>query len=370
MDLISKKDLEQQQKAGDNSNQIMVAGNVNIGITETQARDICRAECAIALQNWAFQAGAFAEARIKQLEDKVLPKMLSYDRNLQIFGDPGFQILLRKAQIAAASTEREKDYEMLSELLLHRAEQHENRERRLGISKAIEIVDEVDDAALVALSVVYAISKYTPVSTKVNEGLNTLNNLYGKILDNIMLPTDTSWMEHLDLLSAIRLSPNGINSFKKMEEYMPEHLNMYFEKGIKKDSDEYRLVEEKFKSEGLPLTCFEKHPLKDGYVRLTTPQEVKNICISLNTSQGRLHVPLSDKQKEVFEYANGLNFQMNFKDNEMVTSFWNIWDGYQHLKVIRYWWNKLESHFSITPVGIALANAYIRGKDPSIPSIY
>ena len=102
MDLISKKDLEQQQKAGDNSTQIMVAGDLNTGITEQQARDICRAECAIALQNWAFQAGAFAEARIQKLEDKVLPKMLSYDKNLSIFGDPGFQILLRKAQIAAA----------------------------------------------------------------------------------------------------------------------------------------------------------------------------------------------------------------------------------------------------------------------------
>ena len=38
MDLISKKDLEQQQKAGDNSTQIMVSGNVNVGITEQQGR--------------------------------------------------------------------------------------------------------------------------------------------------------------------------------------------------------------------------------------------------------------------------------------------------------------------------------------------
>ena len=33
MDLISKKDLEQQQKAGDYSKQIMVSGDLNIGIT-------------------------------------------------------------------------------------------------------------------------------------------------------------------------------------------------------------------------------------------------------------------------------------------------------------------------------------------------
>lgn len=370
MDLISKKDLEQQQKAGDNSTQIMVSGNVNVGITEQQARDICKAECAIALQNWAFQAGAFAEARIQKLEDKVLPKMLSYDKNLSIFGDPGFQILLRKAQVAAASSERENDYEILSDLLLHRAEQDKNRERRLGISKAIEVVDQIDDIALIALSVVYAISRYTPVSTRLDEGLKVLNNLYGKIIDDKKLPTDSSWMEHLDLLSAIRISPKGINSFKKMEVYMPEQLKKYFENGIKKDSDEYKLVLEKFNKAGTPLSCIEPHPLKEGYVHLTTSRDVGKILLLLNTPQGPLQVPLSAQQKEAFEYANRINFTLNCKDNEMTESFWKIWEYYPYLKVVRAWWNELESHFQITPVGEALANAYIRGKEPSIPPMY
>lgn len=370
MDLISNKGLEQQQKAGDSSTQIMVAGNVNVGITEQQARDICRAECAIALQNWAFQAGAFAEARIRKLEDKVLPKMLSYDKNLSIFGDPGFQILLRKAQIAAASSERENDYEILSDLLLHRAEQNNNRERRLGISKAIEVVDQVDEVALISLSVVYAISKYKPVSTRLDEGLKVLNNLYGKIIENKCLPADSSWMEHLDLLSAIRLSSEGINSFKTLEEYMPEQLKNYFEAGFKIDSDEYKLVLEKFSALEVPLSCFEPHPLKKGYVHLTTSREVDDIFFLLKTPQGTIRIPLSKRQKEAFEYANSINFKLNCRDNEMTDSFWKMWEGYSNLKEVRSWWNKLESHFQITPVGEALANAYIRGKEPSIPPMY
>ena len=370
MELISKKDLEQQQKAGDNSTQIMVAGDLNTGITEQQARDICRAECAIALQNWAFQAGAFAEARIQKLEDKVLPKMLSYDKNLSIFGDPGFQILLRKAQIAAASSERENDYEILSDLLLHRAEQDKNRERRLGIAKAIEVVDQIDEVALIALSIVYAVSKYTPISPKLNEGLKVLDILYGKIIDKKSLPANSSWMEHLDLLSAIRLSPKGIKSFKKLEEYMPERLKNYFEAGLKIDSDEYKLVLEKFNTVGVPLSCFEPHPLKKGYVHLTTSREVDNIFLLLKTPQGTIQTPLSKQQKEAFEYVNSINFTLNCKDNEMTESFWKIWEGYPNLKEVRSWWNKLESHFQITPVGEALANAYIRGKEPSIPPMY
>lgn len=75
MGLISKNNTEQQQTAGNNSNQIIISGNLNVGITESQARDICKAECAIALQNWSFQAGVLAEKRIQKLEDKMLPNL-------------------------------------------------------------------------------------------------------------------------------------------------------------------------------------------------------------------------------------------------------------------------------------------------------
>ena len=370
MGIISKNNLEQQQQAGDNSKQIMVSGDLNFGITESQARDICKTECAIALQNWSLQAGAFAAARIQKLEDKVLPKMQSYDSSLSIFGDPGFQILLRKAQIAAASSERENDYEMLADLLLHRAEQHENRERRLGISKAIEIVDQIDDAALIALSMVYSVCKYTPVSNRLKEGLNVLNNLYGKIMEGHQLPTDYSWMEHLDLLSAIRLSPKGLNSFKKLEEFIPEKLDFYFEKGLQIDSEDHKLVIEKFKKSGIPLSCFEQHPLKDKYVRIAAPKEINNIFIIQQTQQGEIQRPLSEQQKDDFRFAYEIALKLDNKDQEMVNSFWDIWDHYQYLKEVKNWWNKLDSHFSITPVGIALANAYIRGKDPTIPALY
>ncbi len=370
MDLISKKDCVQEQKAGDNSNQIMVKGDLNIGITESQARDICKAECAIALQNWAFQAGAFAEKRIQALEDKLLPKILSYDENLSIFGDPGFQILLRKAQIAAASSERENDYEILSDLLLHRAEQNKDRERRLGIAKAIEIVDQIDDTALVALSIVYAIIKYTPVSNQLYEGLRVLDSLYGKIINNHQLPNNSSWQEHLDLLSAIRISPKELHSFKKLEEFMPEKLNHYFVNGIKIDSDEYNDIQEKFLSVGLPFNCVESHPLKDGHLYLTTSKDTKDIYLKRPFPNGYIHVPLTEQQKKVFEYANEICFKINTKDDNMRNKFWEIWEQYPNLKQIKMWWNNLSDHFTITPVGIALANAYIRGKEPSIPSLY
>lgn len=370
MDLISKKDFVQEQTAGDSSNQIMVRGNLNIGITESQARDICKAECAIALQNWAFQAGAFAESRIQKLEDKVLPKMLLHDKQLSIFGDPGFQILLRKAQIAAASSEREADYEILSDLLLHRAEQDGDRQRRLGIEKAIEVVNQIDEIALIALSVVYAVSKYTPKSHNIFEGLRILDSLFGKIFDGRNLPGDNYWMEHLGLLSAIRIGTEGINNFKKMEEYVPDILEVYFENGLKMDSEDYKTVKEKFESSGLSFSCFENHPLKEGYLHLTCSNDVDKLVTTKTTPQGTIQIPLTAQQKEAIRYAIDINFKLNPRDDVMVRKFWDIWNQYPNLMILKKWWNSLTIPFIITPVGEALANAYIRGKEPSIPPIY
>ena len=151
---------------------------------------------------------------------------------------------------------------------------------------------------------------------------------------------------------------------------MPDQLKKYFETGFKIDSDEYQLVLEKFITVRVPLSCFEPHPLKKGYVHLTTSREVDNIFLLLKTTQGTSQIPLSEQQKDAFEYANSINFTLNCNDNEMTESFWKIWEGYPNLKEVRSWWNKLESHFQITPVGEALANAYIRGKEPSIPPMY
>lgn len=54
----------------------------------------------------------------------------------------------------------------------------------------------------------------------------------------------------------------------------------------------------------------------------------------------------------------------------MKSAFWVEWEKYPVLSRIRKWWNNLPVHFEISPVGVALSNAYIHSKDPSIPCLY
>jgi hypothetical protein len=367
---------KQSQNAGDNSTQ-MQAGTINnyyttvTGIDEARARMICQEEYAIARQNWTSEATAIADNRVHQLEDKLMPKMIAYDNTLKIFADPDFQFTLRQAQISAASSERESDYEMLSELLLHRVEQGDNRERRLGIRKAIEVVNQITDEALIGLTMVYVISKFSPVSLDVKIGMSVLDNLYGKILDGNKLPVGENWMEHLDLLSAVRLGTKGINTFKKLEEYMPSLLSDYLVSGLEDNSEKLTEIKHDFMQCGIPQNCIVPYPLKQNYVYLNVTSKLENITITKELGNGiTLKMKLNEQQKETMSKAISILKKDESNNISLKNKLMEIWDTYPNLKLVKEWWNELPCHFIITPVGVALANAYAHGKDSSVPCLY
>ena len=289
---------------------------------------------------------------------------------MKFFADPSFLFSLRKAQIAAASSERSEDYELLSELLVNRVEQAADRSRRLGIVKAIEVVDQIDEIALIGLSMVYAISKFIPTSRRLHVGLETLNSLYGKILSGKHLPEGSLWMEHLDLLSAIRISEPGLHHFKKLEDYIPNRFKVYLEAGIKEDSVEFNQLKDAFDRVSLSTNCFINHPLKPGYLFLNIPRDIQQISIDRVVNSTIVHVPLNDNQKTVIQKALSLSCADGSQDRMVLDSFWREWKEYEHLRTVYTWWNSIPGSFEFTPVGDALSNAFIHGKDPTVPCLY
>ena len=359
----------QSQKAGDNST-LMQASTINnytiIGIDENQARDICKQQCAIAIQNWSIEANKLANERIQKLEDKVLPLLAAHDKSLQCFANPSFQIAIRKAQISAACSEEENNIDILADLLLHRVQQSNNKERVLGITKAIEIADQVSPIAIVGLSLYYAIDRFKPISNDIEECIDAMENLYGNIIGDITLPRGNEWLEHLDLLSAVRLS-NFRLALEKFKEYFPTKWNEKFPLGIKADSDEYQTFINEFQRVELPL-CFIKNPLKDGYMIMqpTIAKDVEDICLI----NGAFKKELNPHQKDVMSKALERFNCSGAEDSEIQETFIKKWNERDILRKISEWWNALGTPIFITPLGVALTNAYIHGKDPSAPCIY
>jgi hypothetical protein len=395
-----------EQTAGDNSTQVQ-AGTVNnyynttttniIGIDEERARNICKEEYAIAKANWTQEAQGIAQERVIALEDKLIPKMKQHDETLKIFGDPAFQFVLRKAQVSAAASGEERDLDMLSELIVHRAEQNGNRERTLGIAKAIEIIDQIPESSLIGLSIFYAISTYVPETHDVHQGLRVLDNLYKSILNDVELPVGEQWIENLDVLSAVRIGSSGIQSFKKMEEFLPNNLAKYLPIGIERNSKEYNEILSELHNVGLydpkeeiaelnedngdnkkalkiEMLLFKEHPLREGFLICACPPKFLTdngsiiVTATIDSKEFKFH--LSEEQYLAYKHLS----EMTYKDGRNVESLTSKlikeWDNYEILKNVRIWWNQLPISFTITPIGVAIANAYIRTKYPAIPSMY
>ncbi len=123
------------QKAGDNSTQLQ-AGVINVfsGITEARAREIYKEEFEKVIE-FTQEAKQTTINRVCELENRVIPKLSQIDKGLDFFSNPDFQFLLIEAQKAAARSERPVDYDLLSELLIHRVKNDTDREKRLGIKK-------------------------------------------------------------------------------------------------------------------------------------------------------------------------------------------------------------------------------------------
>ncbi len=154
----------QSQKGGDGSNNFQSEKMiVHVGIDEKRAREVFQEMNLQLRKEYTQEALEVANARVSEFENSLLPKMEQVDGALEAFSDPGFQLLLVEAQKTAASTERPADYDLLSELLVHRFQAGDNRNTRAGISLAVEIVDKVSDESLLGLTIAHAVAEFLPV---------------------------------------------------------------------------------------------------------------------------------------------------------------------------------------------------------------
>lgn len=355
----------QKQEAGDASRQIQV-GTVLVqqGIDEKRVREIFGELYNNTKKELTEDAISVANQRVIEFENTLMPKVLSIEGAMEAFADPGFQKLLSKAHSSAIATSKKEDYELLTELLIHRVQNKEDRIKYTGISKAIEIIDYVDDDALLGMTVAHAVGQLVPNDNNVRAGLIILDNLFGRLIDDD-LPCGRGWIEHLDLLDCVRLNP--ISSLKRLEDYYSEQMDGYVCTGIKADSEEFTQVKEVLASNKIPLNIMRENPLLEGYyiVNLVSSSKVDNLYIVHNNDR----IPFSDEQKECIRKIFDM-YDKNMTENEAVKqNFIKEIDALGNLKIVREWWNNIPIAFDITASGRVLAHANAMRMDSDIPPL-
>lgn len=361
---------KQMQKAGDGSQQVqMINPTIVMGIDEKRVREVCSEVAVETIQQCTQEASAIALARIEKFTTDLIPRVEKIENDFKSFSEPSFQFELRNAQKVAASTDREGDYELLSELLVHRIETGEERKTRASISKAIEIVDQVDDEALCALTLIYTINNLTAATGKISHGLSVMNDLFSSLCYE-SLPQGLEWAYHLDILNAARVSP--LESFKKFSEFYPESFQGYSCVGIQEESETYQTAVEILKEADLPTNLLVAHELNDGYVRLEVKDRasIQNIEIPVV-----LQTPAIEFRKVTADQIIALNKVWNLYSNDakgkerIQKAFMQKWDTYDTLKSVRLWWESLPHAITITPIGKVLAHANAQRRNKKVPQI-
>lgn len=370
---LTVTDNKKTQSGGDGAQLIQAQiVNVNHGINEKRAREIYQEMNLQLRKDYTQEALSIASSRVVEFENKLMPKMQAVSGALEAFADPSFQLLLVEAQKTAASTERPADYDLLSELLIHRFQKGENRITRAGINRAVEIVDQISDDALLGLTVFHAVSRFMPISGDIHQGLDVLNNLYSKIIYR-ELPTGNEWLDHLDVLDAIRM--NSLGGLKKIKDYYSSILTGYIDVGIEKTSDNFNNAIEILKENGLPENMLVDHVFRNNFVRLNVTDKKQISALKLkhqiphNGSLLFTETSLTEKQVNaiisVYDlYNNDGTLKKQNLDQLMVE-----WDKRSNLKILRVWWDNIQSSIQITSVGKVLAHSNAQRCHKNLPPL-
>lgn len=364
----------QNQVAGDQSQQFQVKGDatVIIGIDEKRAREIFYEMNLQLKKDYSSEALITALVRINEFEERLMSKINKVEGAIEIFVDPSFQLLLVEAQKTAAATERVADYDLLSELLIHRFKKGEERMVRAGISRAVEIVDEISDEALMGLTVLHAVSQFSPTMGNIMAGLDTLNELFGKLLYS-KLPEGNDWLDHLDILDALRL--NSMASLAKFEDFYPQLLSGYTDLGIEKNSTDFTKAQQILLANGMPTSIFVEHQLNEKYFRLELngPQEITRTVLRGNATiagqSNMVEFPLSETQQRALRSIFDLYDTNPTVKNDNVKKLLSEWNKRPNLLKVRNWWDKIPVSFQITCVGRILAHSNAQRCDNNLPPI-
>lgn len=356
---------KQIQKAGSNSLQCQ-AENITIinGVSEERVRAIFTEQSQLARREYTEDAYRIADERVGKFEDCFMPRIAQVENALPFFADPAFQFLLRHAQQMAAATERDADYDLLTELLICHVQKGDDRKNRAAINRAVEIIGDVDNDALCGLTAAHALLSFSPVTGNCIDGIKVLNDLFSKIIYR-ELPAGSEWLDHLDILGAVRISPFG--KMKTSVEYYSSSLNGYICVGIHEESEEYKKAIDLLDNAKINQNILVPNECLDGFYRLAIRNEDSIEDLAFN--YGAVRVPLSYEQKGSLKQIWGMYETEDALKKQAENRFIEIWDSFDTLSKLRKWWDSIPNAFSITQVGRILAQTNAKRCDSSLPDL-
>lgn len=349
------------------------AQNVNItynGVTEERCRAIFDEKWEIAMRDFTFESIATVEKRQKEFRSQLLPRIKQEDKDFKSFADPAFQFLLMDAQKSAATSERDADYQVLTELLAQRVKEGYDRKKQIHIKKAVEILPYVSDEALLGLTTSLVLLTIVPLAGDVKYGLKVLNDTLSHIINDDELPKGRGWVDVLEACGLVKTSFSSIEKLNKANLILRANLEGYALPGIKKDSANYQKALELLQNSNLPSNLLVDNIFNVEYVRLNLSSEsnIDKMASELKINQG-ISIKLyynEDQKKRLHEIYSLYEADKLIKDK--ISELFDVEvKNYPVLKQVCEWWDQIDAVFQLTATGKILANANANRCDSNIP---
>lgn len=359
-----------KQSAGDHSVQLNINSITFSGLSREDVVALIRLEAKEVLSKAGSVARRVTERRLNEFEKTLVPRLVE-SRSLQAFEDPAMHILLREAQESAICTDEHNAYQNLTELLIYRANHRNTPNVAAPIKKAIEEVSNISTEALDALTIVFSVMVYYPVTGDIHLGFKHVDDLYESLLTQALLPTENDWLDNLEIINAVRVSPFGHRP--RFADVMKDCFSGYSALGIKKETEDHEKANSILKTNNIPQAIMVENVFNSNYVRLNLPKKEhidQEAVASALPSRG---VVLNTQQTEALLEICNLYEESGTEFDRVQHEFINSWSCFQHIKEIGDWWDE---HivpcpiFVITSLGKILAHTNAKRINPSLPNLY
>ncbi len=339
---------KQIQKSGDKSQLIQAGGDVHVGITYEDARQIALDVFKDNFLKLKGEAIEVAKRRVIELVESFLNKLLkSNPTGLESAKDPDMQYVLFTAQREYART-GDKDLEdLLVDLLVERAGNTERALKQIVLNESISVAPKLLEKQFNVLSLILMIRYTYDANIKsLEEFSKFLKELISPFIDG--LTKDDSCYQHMEYAScgSIQTVENVLLvSENNLESVFIRTFPGIFCEGIEKSH--FRSLIEKEKSiEDLIIPCLQNPELFQ--LNAFFSDSLEKICSEKNYPKELLKL-LKEFQKK-FQMGNdeAKNYILGICPN--ISELFDVWK------------NSPMKNFTLTSVGITIANANIRRK--------
>jgi hypothetical protein len=321
-----------KQSAGDNSNQLVVAGDLNIattnGISLSDANELMNLHTDRLKAEFTLEARNIAESKIKNFEKKLINELNTKDL-LDNLKNAGFQQNIFDASRAVACSDSNDSEDFLVGLLVERAKDSTNQSVKIAISKAIQIADQLDKSSLNGLTAEWAL---VSISCKVLDfGIEW--ELFKSIQAPFVeegLPNGTGWQDDLELLDLMRIESNLLGRIDYYD-FAQKRFSPHLVVGVSNDAindmqDEINSLAPELKR------LIIKHPLKHEY-KMLNAKSLDDFNSKLNALGTKLEEnEILSRLVEINNFGSTDNeavvcLTQNIKDDAILLDYANWWNS-------------------------------------------